>query len=238
MRALLAIFCIAIASAAMAQVQDERPGFFDRLFQSDTVDSDEEQGSFLEQLIEEQLSDSGRQVVVSGFEGALSGRATLDRLTIADDEGVWLTVTDAVLDWDRRALLSGRVDIAEITASEILLPRGPAPTAGAPTPEASGFSLPELPVSIDIEKLAADRILIGEPILGAELEASIAGAIKLEGGEAAAQLEIARLDGRGEFSLNVAYSNTTTNLALDLWVREEAEGVLADLLELPRPSVG
>ncbi|NNE79838.1 MAG: hypothetical protein HKN18_06145 [Silicimonas sp.] len=239
MRLIWSLILVGFATTAVAQVQDDNPGFFDRLFRTDNADNNEDQGGFLEQLIEDQLSDAGRTVVIDGFEGALSGRATMDSLTISDGDGVWLTVTDAVLDWNRGALLRGQVEVAEITAAEVLLPRGPlASDDTAPTPEASGFNLPELPVSINIAKLAADRVFVGEPIIGAEIEASVTGAINLADGEGTAQLDIVRLDGRGNFALDGTYSNTSTNLALDLSVTEEPDGVLANLLDLPdRPSV-
>ena len=54
--------------------------------------------TFLEGLIEDNLSAAGREVRVIGFAGALSSRATLQQMTIADDQGVWLTLNNAVLD--------------------------------------------------------------------------------------------------------------------------------------------
>ena len=40
-------------------------------------------------------------------------------------EGVWLTLRDVVLDWNRSALLRRRVEVTELSAAEILLPRLP-----------------------------------------------------------------------------------------------------------------
>ncbi len=42
--------------------------------------------SFLEGWLETNLSGAGRDVRVTGFSGALSSQATLDELTIADDD--------------------------------------------------------------------------------------------------------------------------------------------------------
>ena len=85
-------------------------------------DGEEDGGGFLENLIEDRLSSEGFQVQVRGFEGALSSRATIGQITIADEEGVWLTVNDAVLDWNRAALLRGRLSVDELAAGEIILP--------------------------------------------------------------------------------------------------------------------
>lgn len=236
MRYLVVAFGLLIAVPALAQ---DSPGFFDRLFKSDETSNDEEQGSVLEQLIEDQLSGAGRQVTVTGFKGALTGAATLDSMTIADDEGVWLTLTDAELDWNRGALFRGRIEVAKLTAGEILLPRLPVAQDGeAPTPEATGFRLPELPVSIQIDEISADRVALGAPVLGVEIEVSAAGAMSLESGEGTANLGIARLDGRGKVDFEAAFSNASKVLALDLSLDEAEGGIFATLLGLPgRPSV-
>lgn len=226
-----------IASPALAQ---DEPGFFGRLFGTDEATSDEEQGGLLESFIEDNLSGEGRQVSIGGFQGALSGRATLDSLTISDDQGAWLTLTDVVLDWSRAALFRGRLEVAELAAAEVLLPRLPTPatTSDAPTPEASGFSLPELPVSVSIDKIEVARAQIGQPVIGVEAAVSLAGGLQLEGGQGSATLAIQRLDGQGEISLDASYSNGTEVLALDLNVSEGPDGILASLIDLPgRPSV-
>lgn len=61
---------------------------------SQQVDDDK---GFITRLLERNLSGAGRQVVLNGFEGALSSRATFSELTIADEEGVWLTIRDGAI---------------------------------------------------------------------------------------------------------------------------------------------
>lgn len=82
---------------------------------SQQVDDDK---GFITRLLERNLSGAGRQVVLNGFEGALSSRATFSELTIADEEGVWLTIRDGAIQWNRSALLRGRIEIAELSAAE------------------------------------------------------------------------------------------------------------------------
>ena len=84
------------------------------------VAQDDDGGGFIERKLEELLSGAGRDVQVTGFAGALSSQATLDTLTISDDEGVWLTLSDVSLNWNRSALLRGRVEVTELTAAEII----------------------------------------------------------------------------------------------------------------------
>ena len=78
--------------------------------------SEEEDKGFLTNWLEENLSGGGREVTIEGFQGALSSEATIDKLTIADDEGIWITVEDAVLDWNRSALLRGNLQVTQLSA--------------------------------------------------------------------------------------------------------------------------
>lgn len=193
----------------------------------------EDDRGWLTEYLEENLSDAGREVRIEGFAGALSSRATFDSLSIADAEGVWITITGGAISWNRSALLSGRVEIAELTAASIDLPRAPS-AQGAPTAEAKGFALPELPVSIDIGTIKADRVTLGAALLGQAAEVSLTGALKLAGGEGSASLAVKRVDGpEGEVSLTATYSNATRVTTLDLLVNEATDGIAASLIRLP-----
>ena len=84
---------------------------------------------FLTAFLEENLSSAGRIVTITGFQGALSSKATMAEMTIADDQGIWLTVRDVTLDWSQSALLSGQIVINEFSAGDILLTGCRPPTA-------------------------------------------------------------------------------------------------------------
>lgn len=212
MRVLLAILALVLMPLALAAQEDDR--------------------GFLTGLIEDNLSGAGRQVRIEGFAGALSSRATFREMTIADAEGVWLTIRDGAISWNRSALLSGRIEVEEMTAAEILLPR--MPVSEGPSPEARGFSLPELPVSVQIGTLSAGRVELGEPILGRRVVARLDGSMQLGGGEGQADLVIERIDGEiGRLALNAAYANDTRRAVIDLLLREGAGGIVSTKLGLP-----
>ncbi|MBK4217602.1 translocation/assembly module TamB domain-containing protein [Paracoccus caeni] len=194
---------------------------------------------FITRLLEDNLSGAGREVVIDGFQGALSSRATFDSITIADDDGVWLTLKNGAIQWTRSSLLRGRVQIAELSAEEILLPRLPGAGPSAPQAETREFALPELPVSINIDQIAAQRVVLGEPVIGLEAAISLQGNMNLEGGEGNANLNIQRLDGpRGEFVLDAGYANETQILRLNLSLDEAADGLLVNLVNLyDKPAV-
>ncbi len=194
---------------------------------------DDDRG-FLTNLLEENLSGAGRDIRIIGFEGALSSSATIEELTIADDDGIWLTLRGAELDWTRSALLRGRLDVETLSAQEIILSRLPTTSSDSPTPEATEFALPELPVSVNIGKLTADRVEFGAAVIGQEVVVKLDGSMALEGSEGMATLAVERIDNEeGLLNLTASYSNATTRLALMLGLSEGPGGIATTLLNLP-----
>ncbi len=230
--------CLAILVSTPALAQDE-PGFLERLFGTDTAETDTEQGTRLERLIEDSLSGAGRTVTITGFRGALSGQATLESMTISDGEGIWLSLTDAKLDWRRAALFAGELDVTELSAREIVLSRLPVSgESEAPKPEARGFRLPEPPVSVEIGRILAERVELGETVMGVAAEMALDGSLSLADGNGAADIEVKRLDQPGAITLDASFANTTEELRLDLSMVEAEGGILATLAALPgQPSV-
>jgi translocation and assembly module TamB len=202
------------------------------LAQAQTTEDDR---GYIQGLLEDNLSSVGRDVRIVGFAGALSARASIDELTIADGEGIWLRLTDLVLDWNRAALLRGRIDVTELTVGQIEVIRPPVPDPELPDAEASsGFSLPELPVSVQIGRIAAERVVLGEALIGQPVEISLEGNASLDGGQGSAELTVDRIDGpQGRVLLSGAYANASRQLTLDLVVEEEADGIAATLMGLP-----
>ncbi|MDV7142685.1 translocation/assembly module TamB domain-containing protein [Tropicimonas sp. TH_r6] len=209
---------------------------------------DEDGGGMIQRFLQDKLSTGGREVKITGFEGLLSGAARLGELTIADDQGVWLTLRNAELDWSRTALLRGNLSVETLVAGELIVARLPAPAPAdsalpelpdTPKAEASGFSLPELPVSIRIDRLAIERAELGETVLGQEAVLGLEGGVQLAGGEGKVDLETRRLDGpEDHISLHGSFVNESRTLSLDLEMEEEAGGLVTSLLKLPgEPSV-
>lgn len=190
---------------------------------------------YLTAFLEDSLSGAGRKVVVTGFAGALSSQASLTELTIADDAGIWLTLRDVSLDWSRSSLLSGAVVVNELTAAEIILDRLPVSEAATPSPEAGTFTLPELPVSVEIGQIAAKRIVLGPSVLGTGLEARLDASMSLSGGEGKGSLVLERTDAgpAGKVSLTASYANLTQQVSIDLAAEEAAGGIASVKLGLP-----
>jgi len=204
------------------------------------VAQDDEGEGYLTRLIQDNLSGDDRIVDIQGFQGALSSRATVERITVADSEGVWLELDNVVLDWNRSALLRGRIDVKELTAELLRVERAPVSNAvNVPSPEAQPFSLPELPVGIKLDTLDIARIELGDSFLGEAVALSLQGSAQLADGEGTANVTANRLDGkRGVFVIDGSYDNGSKVLGLNLNVEEGEDGIVARLINLPdRPSV-
>ncbi|WP_112320878.1 translocation/assembly module TamB domain-containing protein [Oceanibium sediminis] len=208
---------------------------------SQTEEAEErEDNGFLIGLVEDQLSTEYRKIRLSGVEGVLSSQATVRRITISDPEGVWLQIDNAVIDWNRRRLvLSRELSINSIGAEKITIKRNAIPEPSLPEPVATPFAIPELPVSVAIEALRVDKLVLGEPVIGLAAEIRAEGGLTLAGGALETTLSMERLDGPGgNFDLTANIGGDPVNVDVRLIASEPENGVFAELLDIPgRPPV-
>ncbi len=201
-----------------------------------------EERSRLVRFVERQISTPNRQIRLGAIEGALSSDVRLASITIADREGVWLTIEDVRLVWSRRALLLGRLEIERLEAERIEVARPPLPdreAAGDDEPiDDTPFQVPDLPVSVRIESLAVPVVDIAEGVIGPAARLSVDGRIVLAGGALETDVSIERLDRPGRLGIQASFSNETRNLAIDVTLTEPADGVLANALDIEgRPPI-
>jgi translocation and assembly module TamB len=201
-------------------------------------DEAQERSRFLT-FVEEQLSAPGRVIRINGIDGALSSNATIGEITLSDEEGVWLRLTGAQIVWDRSALFRARLEIESLSAEIIDWPRMPLPQDRPPSPEATPLALPDLPVAVNIDRLAIGEATLGEPLFGLAATLTGEGSIALADGSLDTSFDVTRLDGPGgSLTLDAAYTERSTELALDFQLQEPADGVVANLLNLDgRPPV-
>ena len=222
-RLLILVFCLGLAGPLLAQ------------------DDAQDDKTYLENWLQDALTGAGRNVSITGFQGALSSQASLAQMTISDEDGVWLTMRDAQLIWTRSALLSGRLNIADLSARQIEITRLPKSEDGLTTSdaEAKDFSLPELPVSVNIDKINIAQIILGPDVIGEPATLAVTGRVALAGGEGDANLDIRRTDRNDQLTLDGAFSNISRVLRLDLDFSESEGGLVSSLLNIPgAPALG
>lgn len=189
--------------------------------------------------VEQTISTPDRKISLGRIDGALSSDVKISSITIADRQGVWLTIEGAHLIWSRTALLTGKLDIDLLEAQSIAVTRKPLPPEGI-QPASSGFSVPELPVSVKLTKLSVPTVSIAAAIAGADTVLSVEGGADVANGTMHADLSVKRTrPSGGELVLKADYSNTTRQLGLDLSLQEPKDGFLSTMLSLPgRPAIG
>ncbi|WP_299560773.1 translocation/assembly module TamB domain-containing protein [uncultured Sulfitobacter sp.] len=203
----------------------------------------EDDKGFLTRKIQELLSGAGRDVNLEGFRGALSSQASFDRMTIADAEGIWLTLEDVVLDWNRSALLRGRLEVEELSAARIDIPRLPkSEEAALPDPEAEPFTLPqlpELPVSIDIQRINIAQADLGAALTGEAVQLQLTARALLNDDGLDLDFEASRTDGkRGSFDITATLDRDAETLDAMISLSEEEAGIASVLLNIPgNPSI-
>jgi len=196
--------------------------------------------AWIAQALEGALSGPDARATVAGLEGPLPQDARLGRLVLRDADGAWLTLEDVRLTWSPLALLSGRLDLQAVTAARIALDRLPAGAPGAEEPPAeddgpASFDLPELPVAIRLDRLAVDRVEIGEAVAGTAAAFKIDGqAAAPQGGRLTTQLAVTRLGGPAEsLRLDAGFDPGPRTLSVDLKLDAPPDGLLAQLADLP-----
>lgn len=198
-----------------------------------------DEAGFLERQLQNILGGEGREVRISGLQGALSSEATIAEIEIADDDGVWLSVRDVALDWRRVALLRGRLEVEALTVGIVDIVRPPLPAPGAPPAvaadsEAQPFALPELPVSVNVDQLSVGALILGEDVVGTAAQLSINGSAALAGGTGRVDLSAVRIDGHdSSYGIVAGFDNETRQTVIDVALREAEDGLIGTVANIP-----
>lgn len=208
--------------------------------------------AWLADVVSRQLSPPGEgEVRLSGLSGSLFKAWRLESLTIADGEGVWLTVADLEMRWRPWSLTGARLEVDRLSAAVVDVERIPKATGEVPpTDEAAARALPDLgalsPVDVDLRELVVDRVRLGPAVAGGEIALSVTGAARLDrAGAGEVTLAVDRVvDGSdgvetaGHARLHARLDPNGEAIDLSLDVQEPADGVIARLADLPgRPPV-
>ncbi len=135
----------------------------------------------------EALTPSVQRLAIEGLEGDLLGRFTIDQLTVADAEGIWLTADNVRLDWSPLALARRQLVIGEASLGTLRIARQPV-LATSPATEDNGTG--NLLRGGRLGTLTVVRLETGPDLTGAEAVFSISasGAIETAGWDIEADL--------------------------------------------------
>jgi|GEM_PF-3187782 len=180
---------------------------------------------------------STAEIKIGQIDGTLPFDVTLRDLSIADNQGEWFRGDRIHLAWSPLALLSRQAKVDVLEADTLTLLRTPAPSAPAPKPAANEpFSLPHLPVTIDLEKLTIAHLSLPKALAGYDMTLAIeARAAAERRGDLSLKLMAQRLDqehGTDEIKLDAGYVAANDRLAVDFRIDEPQGGLVSKLMGL------
>lgn len=171
-------------------------------------------------------------LVVVGADGSVFD-LSVTRVTLADTDGVWLTVDNAHLAWNPWALLGGNVRIDNLSAASVQVTRAPKPQPGG---TGDSNAAPSLPLAVTLTRLALEQVTLGPDLLGgAPALLTLTGQATLPAGVlgGTGSLEVRRIDDKpGSLTLSGDY-RPGRRLMLSAQLSEPGNGLLADLLDIP-----
>ncbi|MGO4725116.1 MULTISPECIES: translocation/assembly module TamB domain-containing protein [unclassified Inquilinus] len=176
------------------------------------------------------------QVSIGAIEGLVPFDMTVRDVAVSDPAGPLVTVDHARLAWSPTALFGRVLQIDAVEAGTITVDRLPAGGTTESEPSSGGFSLPQLPVDIRLDRLRIDQIALGPDVAGMAAKLSVAGDARLGSPSQGlrANFAVHRLDGTaGDVTAKLAFTPSTEQLDVAVSVQEPQGGVIASMAQLP-----
>jgi translocation and assembly module TamB len=184
-------------------------------------------------------TDSGRDLIVrmtsrltqghvqiAGIHGSFPAALDLDRLQLADDDGIWLYAEHISLRWTPSDLLFRHVEVDTLHVGLLHMERTPLPD------KEKKPSKPHSVPHIDLGDLTVDRLELGKSLVGEPASLTVKGSGHLRSlEEMAAQVTARRTGGNGDYSLQLQFDPSRMDATLK--VQEPANGPLENLIEVP-----
>ncbi|RCL02567.1 MAG: translocation and assembly module TamB [Candidatus Tokpelaia sp. JSC188] len=204
---------------------------------STSQNSLEPEKSWLLSLVERKLSSPNQQIRISNINASWT---SVDLITVADRQGIWLKLSNAKLDWNFLALLTGYLSVNYLNVERIEVLRRPLSDISIKKSKTQGFSsLLNLPIAINIASFHVSQILFSKELFGVTSVISFDGNITLANGMLDFASNMKRLDGpKGNLNLFIGYSKKKQYLSLDLELSESTNGIGVNIMKIKnRPPV-
>jgi translocation and assembly module TamB len=178
------------------------------------------------------------KVSVTGMKGALSSSAKIARIDFSDSIGVWLSIENAELNWTRSALLLKQIKVKTLAADKITFFRKPVAGENTISPKAGTFRIPELPVSVSIQKISAKELVLEDTLFDRATRFQLTGSIEISEGNMDVSMKAHDLDNPGVFDLKIALDTNKKAVLIHLKAKEAANGLIVNVLGIPnKPSL-
>ena len=172
---------------------------------------------------------SGLRIHIGRIDGSIFGLSRLKNVRVADDQGVFLTSPEILLDWSPGAWLYNSLHIDRLEAHRVTLSRvpklRPSKTKGPLLP---GFD-------IHIGSLRIDRLEMQKSVTGVARVGRVQGSAVIRAGRAMIDLAAA-LEGNGDrLALKLDAEPDRDRFDLDVRLRAPADGLVPALFGSRRP---
>jgi translocation and assembly module TamB len=176
---------------------------------------------------------SGKSLQISGISGTFPTDLQVARVELLDHQGAWLRVDNARLRWSFASLLSGRVQVAIISASLVDVLRPPVSDKAEQATTGSSFSLP---VGVEVQSLSVDALHLAAAVAQVDSRWALQGngLLSADLHEGRVGLTGDRSDGpSGRLSADMRFDLARGTVDGEIALEEGAGGVTAALLERP-----
>ncbi len=130
-------------------------------------------------LVNSLASSDHFKIELSGFDSAL-GEIVLQRLTLADAEGIWLEAKDLNVDYAFGDLFFAQISSEQIKLQQLNILRKPLPSQET-DPSEPGPLIPEIPLlRASIKDISIEQISLGSDILGIRAELALKANVALD----------------------------------------------------------
>ena len=196
----------------------------------------------LAETISTALSSPDQKVSVTGIGPNLPVTLSVSSLVVSDDQGPWLTVDEATIDWRPLALFQGRLHVTDIDVAGIDLRRLPPAAPPEDVQEeatAEPLEIPTLPIDVQVDRINIRDIALGEAVVGEAMVLHLSGQVAGEvGATVQTDLRLERTNAESVVTLDSELDPAAQTLSIDLAVSEPKGGLIARLLGLaPYPPV-
>lgn len=186
---------------------------------------------YLANTLSDTLSSPETIIEIEDINGSLFSVMDIPSLVVSDKNGKWLEVRNILIDWSPTALIGKVFHARDIKATTVIISRTPESDTPRNTEKKEPFSLPILPIDIEIDHYGIENILTGKEVIDAAPDFTLGGMLNLAREEGiAAQFELTGNDQhRDMINIDVSYPQNGSTLSLAFNVSAPENGLLAKL---------
>ena len=158
-------------------------------------------------------------VQIAGIHGSFPASLQLDRLQLADDDGIWLFAEHISLRWTPSHLLFRHITVDSLHVGRLHMERTPLPEK-----QQKPTKTPSIPYA-DLARLTIDRLELGKALVGEPASLQVEGTAHLRSlQEMTAQVTARRTGGNGNYSAQLRF-DPAINRADDLVGGEQHDDI-------------